>query len=297
LPSPSSRARSGALLAPARTALPDLTFPARKDSRFALPGANRRISSCWKSGWQISGAGSRSRERSSKVGCVRSTTHRPKARALRIVLHDAPINHSPSVSRRSLSWWALLFMTGELPADAPAWSPGSLLLESQGLAVLRTVGGDRYASLECGPYGAGMAPRPAASHAPRGWRPLAGRPRKDPMSRRSVWYRSTLAHNAPRFGRRVPAPGDAVCETFDTSGEVAWVRGRQGELTRTVVSGPGYLLMWWSWRVAGARARVAMALSRTGDVAPGTWKTGDLWTSSCRGSSASCRTARAIASR
>src|SRR5207244_12076906 len=55
-------------------------------------------------------------------------------------LHDAPLEPPPaprSPSRTALSWWALLFMTPAVPADAPAWSPGSVLLDSHGLAVLR----------------------------------------------------------------------------------------------------------------------------------------------------------------
>src|SRR5207245_645805 len=80
-------------------------------------------------------------------------------------LHDAPLPPVPfPVSRRTLSWWSLLFMTPQLPRDAPAWSPGSVLLESQGLAVLRTA--DRYVRLESGQFGAGR-PHPRRRLRPR----------------------------------------------------------------------------------------------------------------------------------
>jgi len=91
------------------------------------------------------------------------------------------------------------------------------------------------------------------------------------------WYRSTLAHNAPRLDGASQSPGDALCETFDTSGEWAWVRGRYGEITRTVVSGPGYLL-----DVVELASRTEHVVELpwhfhgTGDVGRGTWKTGDL---------------------
>src|SRR5947208_15330711 len=71
-------------------------------------------------------------------------------------LHDAPvtsrISHPASpiphpASRITLSWWSPVFLTHNLPSDGPPWSPESLLLMSQGLAVLRT--GDRYRRLEC----------------------------------------------------------------------------------------------------------------------------------------------------
>jgi len=62
------------------------------------------------------------------------------------------------------------------------------------------------------------------------------------VSRDLFWYRSTLAHNAPRLDGVSQPPRDAACETFDVQGEWAWVRGRYGEVTRTVVSGPAYVL-------------------------------------------------------
>src|SRR5438445_12005682 len=69
-------------------------------------------------------------------------------------LHDAPMQPLPApVSRCSLSWWALLEMTPELPREDAPWQPRSELMASQGLAILRA--GDRYASLECGGMGGG----------------------------------------------------------------------------------------------------------------------------------------------
>src|SRR6266576_1752476 len=44
-------------------------------------------------------------------------------------------------------------MLPELPPATAPWTPITVLLESQGLAVLRNNG--RYASLECGPQGGG----------------------------------------------------------------------------------------------------------------------------------------------
>src|SRR6267154_1571767 len=124
----------------------------------------------------------------------------------------------------------------------PPWSPRSVLLESQGLPVLRAAG--RYVSLECGPYGGGHG------HADRlhltlhadGVHWLADPGTGSYVAHDLFWYRSTLAHNAPRLDGTSQSPGGAVCETFDISGEWAWVRGRYGEIARTVVSGPGYLL-------------------------------------------------------
>src|SRR5882762_11847334 len=117
-----------ALLAPARTALPDFTFPARKDSRFGVSLAQPAYLELWEIGLaklRERGAGSGSRYLASWLAALYNAPA-PSRELFESYLHDAPIEPLPSpVSRRSLSWWALLFMNGELPADAPAWSPGS----------------------------------------------------------------------------------------------------------------------------------------------------------------------------
>jgi len=271
-----------ALLAPARTALPDFTYPARKDSRFGVSLAQPAYLELWEIGLanlRERGAGSGTSEIASWLAALYEATV-VKQELFESYLHDAPMEPLPaprSPSRTQLSWWALLFMHGELTADAPAWSPGSLLLESQGLAVLRT--GDRYASLECGPYGGGHG-HPDRLHLTlhaAGVHWLADPGTGSYVSHDLFWYRSTLAHNAPRVDGASQPPGAAVCETFDTSGEWAWVRGRYGEITRTVVSGPKYLLdvvelasrtehvLELPWHFVGA-----------GDVARGSWTSGEL---------------------
>src|SRR5437867_9017573 len=127
-------------------------------------------------------------------------------------VHDAPPERIPHpASRIALSWWALLEMPPELPADAPPWTPGSVLLESQGLAVLRA--GERYVSLECGPLGGGHG-HPDRLHLTLHadgvhWLPDFGT--GSYVSRDLFWYRSTLAHNAPRVDGGTWELGDAVC--------------------------------------------------------------------------------------
>ncbi len=151
------------------------------------------------------------------------------------------------LSRSRLSWWALLFMAPALPSDPGPWSPGSVLLESQGLAVLRSGGQDRgqcYVSLECGQLGGGHG-HPDRLHLTLHadgvhWLPDPGT--GSYVTRDLFWYRSTLAHNAPRLDGASQPPGDATCETFDAPGEWAWTRGRYGDVTRTVVTGPAYVL-------------------------------------------------------
>src|SRR2546422_2069201 len=158
-------------------------------------------------------------------------------------LHDAPVARTPHpASRISLSGWALLEMLPALPTDVPPWVPRSVLLESQGLAVLRA--GTRYLSLECGPLGGGHG-HPDRLHLTlhadgRHW--LADPGTGSYVSRDLFWYRSTLAHNAPRLDGLDQPAVDAWCSAFDVQAGWSWVRGAFAELARTLVAGPSYLL-------------------------------------------------------
>ncbi len=233
-----------ALLAPALTALPDLTFPARKDSRFGVSLAQPMYLELWEVGLANIGkreTGTGNRELESWLLALYQAPP-PKPELFESYLHDAPVDRFPSsVSRFTVSWWSLLEMLPELPSDVPPWVPGSVLLEAQGLAVLRA--GDRYVSLECGPLGGGHG-HPDRLHLTLHadgvhWLPDFGT--GSYVARDLFWYRSTLAHNAPRLDG-ASGGGNAMCETFDAPGDWSWTRGRNGDVTRTVVAGPAYVL-------------------------------------------------------
>jgi len=270
-----------ALLAPTRTALPDFTFPARKDSPFGVSLAQPAYGELWEVGLGSLGmrdAGNGMRELASWLGALYRDAPSLISEPFESYLHEAPVERIPHpASRISLSWWSLLFMLPELPSDVPAWSPGSVLLESQGLAVLRTDG--RYASLECGQLGGGHG-HPDRLHLTLhagGVQWLADPGTGSYVARDLFWYRSTLAHNAPRLDKASQPPGDAVCEAWDVPGEWAWVRGRYGELTRTLISGPAYVL---DVVELGSRADHLLELpwhfAGTGQVVGGTWAAAEL---------------------
>ncbi|HZI22814.1 MAG TPA: heparinase II/III family protein [Gemmatimonadales bacterium] len=273
---------AAALLAPARTALPDLTFPARKDSRFGVSLAQPVYLELWEIGLAklgAGGAGSATDQLASWLSRLYGAAH-VTPELFESYLHDAPLQPLPDPrppSRAGLSWWALMFMAPELPAAPSPWSPGSVLLESQGLAVLRT--GDRYVSLECGQLGGGHG-HPDRLHLTLhagGVHWLADPGTGSYVSPDLFWYRSTLAHNAPRLDGASQPAGDAVCEAFEAHDEWAWVRGRFGDITRTVVSGPAYVL-----DVVELGGRVDHVLELpwhfrgTGDGGRGTWASGEL---------------------
>jgi hypothetical protein len=233
---------AAALRAPALTALPDHTFPARKDSRFGVSLAQPMYLELWEIG--LARLGHR-QGHAELWNWLRSlyASPAPPAQTFDSYLHEAgePVPDRPR-TRADLSWWALLEMMPALPASPSEWSPGSALIEGQGLAVLRS--GDRYASLECGAYGGGHGHPDRLNlilHANgEYWLPDFGT--GSYVARDLFWYRSTLAHNAPRLDGVSQPGGDAVCENFEQSGDWAWARGRYRDLDRSLIAGPHYVL-------------------------------------------------------
>ena len=234
-----------ALQAPALTALPDATFPARKDSRFGVSLAQPAYLETWEVALGLLANGDEGRGTGELVSWLRALYESAPvmSETFDYYLHDAgPEAVARAPSRRALSWWSLLEMLPELPPAESAWSPPSVLLPGQGLAVLRT--GGRYVSLECGPLGGGHG-HPDRLHLTLHalgvhWLPDFGT--RSYVSRDLFWYRSPLSHNAPIVDGDAEAWRDAGCERFDVQGDWSWTRGRSGAVTRTVVSGPRYVV-------------------------------------------------------
>lgn len=229
-----------ALLAPARSALPDFTFPARKDARFGVSLAQPMYLETWEIANGRMGAGS-GEPIAGWLRALYQAAEQPQ-QLFESYLHDAPIEPllTPH-SRSGLSWWSLLEMSPMLP-DAEAWAPTSVLLEDQGLAVLRR--DDRYASLECGPVGGGHG-HPDRLHLTvhaNGVHWLADPGTGSYVTPDLFWYRSTLAHNAPRLDGASQPFTDAHCAAFQVLDDWAWARGRWDDCERTLVAGPDYLL-------------------------------------------------------
>jgi hypothetical protein len=244
LADPELATRLGAALrAPALTALPDFTFPARKDSRFGVSLAQPMYLELWEVGL------ARLDQRAEPplelwdwlARLYRSAA--PSAETFDSYLQEAgeppPQKHR---TRADLSWWSLMEMLPSPPDAPPPWSATSVYLAGQGLAILRS--GDRYVAVECGGLGGGHG------HADRlnlilhangeYWLPDFGT--GSYVARDLFWYRSTLAHNAPRLDGVSQPRADAACENFEEAGEWTWVRGRFGNLSRSVIAGPAYVL-------------------------------------------------------
>ncbi|HYK82586.1 MAG TPA: heparinase II/III family protein, partial [Gemmatimonadales bacterium] len=283
-----ARQLEAALLAPAHSALPDLTFPARKDSRYGVSLAQPMHLELWEVGRAALMPGPEPTRADAVARWLQALYAAPAVtpELFDSYLHDAPLAWPPvplPPSRRTLSWWALLFMPPDPPPAADPWRATSVLLEAQGLAVLRVAG--RYASLECGPVGGGHG-HPDRLHLTlhaEGVPWLADPGTGSYLARELLWYRSTLAHNAPQLDGASQPRGDATCEMFDVQGDWAWVRGRYGEVTRCVVVGPEYVLdavelasrtehlieLPWHFRGTGT-------VCEAGPASGGRWTAGEL---------------------
>ena len=225
------------LLAPSWSALPDLTFPARKDSRFGVSLAQPMYLDTW----EVAFGRMESEKGRQWLAALYGAAPQPQ-QLFESYLHDAPFVGAPvAPARDGLSWWALLEMSPE-SGPVAQWQGSSVFLRDQGLAVLRD--GNRYVSLECGPTGGGHG-HPDRLHLTLH---QDGVPWLSDFGTGSyvrpdlAWYRSTLAHNAPLLDGESQPGWDATCEMFDLQGDWAWVRGRADVFVRTVVVGPKYVL-------------------------------------------------------
>ncbi len=229
-----------AVLAPARSALPDFTYPARRDSRYGVSLAEPPSLELWEAGraWLPP-----DEELDSWLGALYALPPSDTPRHLYDAwLHDAGRADAGAPDRARLSWWALVTMGPPLPLNPPPWRPGSILLPDQGLAILRQ--GDRYASLECGRDigGHGHPDRLHLTLFAGGvhWLPDPGT--GSYVESELAWYRSALAHNAPRLGGINAGGDDAWCQAFEAGEDWSWCRARAGALTRTLIAGPGHLV-------------------------------------------------------
>lgn len=263
------------LMAPARTALPDFTFPARKDSRFEVSLAQPSYLECWEVG--LARAGTFAAPIESWLAALYRQPSRPD-RTYDAYLHDAGLPARTTTGRTDLSWWMLFTMREAPPAGDTAFEPGSTLLGTQGVALIRR--GDRYLAMECGAYGGGHG-HPDRLHLTlhdQGVHWLADPGTGSYVHPDLFWYRSTLAHNAPRLDGVSQEPGDARPLAFDTRGDFGWMAARFGPLERTVVSGPDWILDIVSVEPGAAR-RLELPWHLDGDVTvatPGAWHPAEL---------------------
>ena len=256
-----SRLRDG-FAAPFRTLLPDLTYPARRDSQYAVSVRQPRFAE------------------SCELGLARGDDERLVAMLARLYDPSVPRGDTgraassadvernlpgTGLTRADLSWRSLLLARGELP-PLEMHALESDLLPAQGIGVLRREGGRLFAALDYGSSGGGHG------HPDRLNLLLADGDTRwfdDPGTGSYVdptlhWYRSTLAHTAPLIDGRSQPRVNGRLLAFDDGGAAGWVRA-EAELapglcvTRSVVLCEDYLVDELAWE-SDAEHEVALPL-------------------------------------
>ncbi|MEO5815432.1 MAG: heparinase II/III family protein [Gemmatimonadaceae bacterium] len=248
-PNLASRFHEG-FAAPFRTVLPDLTFPSRRDSQYAVSVRQPRFAeSC------ELGLASRDDLRLTGMLARLYDDAVPRGDTGRVASSADVERNLPGTGlrRTDLSWRALLFARPTLPALV-AQPFHSDLLPAQGVAILRRNEGSLYVSLDYGHSGGGHG------HPDRLNLTLMDGTRRwfdDPGTGSYVdpslhWYRSTLAHNAPIVdGHSQPrVHGDLLA--YEDDDRHGWVSA-QAELApglivqRTIVTMADYLVDELQW--------------------------------------------------
>ncbi|HXY30332.1 MAG TPA: heparinase II/III family protein [Gemmatimonadaceae bacterium] len=234
---------------PFLTALPDFTFPSRRDSPYAVSLRQWRTA-------ESAELGLVEREdprlRGALFELYRSDVPRGdtgRARSTAEVERNEPAS---ALTRADLGWRSLLFARAELP-PLRAEAPRSVLLDGQGYAVLRRDEGSVYVALDYGESGGGHG------HPDRLDLLLsvgAARWLDDPGTGSYVdpslhWYRSTLAHNAPLVDGRSQPRASGSLRAFDERGGVGWAdavltlpESPRVTIGRSVVAMPDYIVDW-----------------------------------------------------
>jgi hypothetical protein len=243
--------------APFLTMLPDLTFPSRRDSQYAVSFRQWRFAEMCELGCACSDDRTLRSILSRLYGddLPRGDTGRWKSTA------EAERNLPPTrLDRSDLGWKSLLFARPSIALDAPAPLP-SVLLDAQGIGVIRRNAGRVYVALDYGVSGGGHG------HPDRLNLLISDGEKRvlDDMGTGSYvdpslhWYRSTLAHNAPMLDGRSQARVDGELLAFDDRGGAGWMSAQAAiavgaRATRTVVVMPEYLIDEVAWTAPGADA-------------------------------------------
>ena len=266
---PGARFRA-AFRAPVLTALPDFTFPARRDSKFGVSLRQRRMAELWElalarlQGRAGSSSGDDADFYASLLAHVYDPSHVEGSDGWREISDVERAEPPRGVRRGSLGWKALAWAVPALPAaNEDAWRPGTAHLEATGLAIFRRDEGRTYVSLDYGQSGGGHA-HPDRLHVTA---VLDGVPWLLDFGTGSyvapslAWYRSTLAHNAPLVDGHSQLPCDGACLAFDEQDGYGWVCAGLPEgsafdavtLQRTLVVTPEYVLDIVQMRCEGDR--------------------------------------------
>ena len=250
LPDESARRFEAAFLTPLRTALPDYTFPARRDSQYRASLRQWRIAESLELGiarhpetTEIAG------------GLARLYKEGPAGDSARWRSTGEAERNVPGVrlTRADLGWKSLLFASRDLP-DQPITASRSALMEGQGLGVIRRDEGRTFIALDYGHAGGSHGhPDRLNLWLVRGDdRVFEDVGTGSYVERTLHWYRSTLAHNAPLVDGESQDAVNGSLRAWHDGDRYGWVDAEaaiaQGVLVRrSVVAAPGYIVDRVAW--------------------------------------------------
>ncbi|MDF2771557.1 MAG: Heparinase family protein [Geminicoccaceae bacterium] len=259
-----------AFATPFVTALPDFTFPSRRDSQYRVSLRQWRFAEL------------------AELGLARNPSDDRLQGALATLYHDAAPRRetdrwrstaeaerngpATALDRSALGWRSLLFALPELPRLGAAVQR-SALLAGQGLAIIRRDAGRLYAALDYGHSGAGHGHPDRLNcllvDGDTRWLDDVGTGSYvDPSLH---WYRSTLAHNAPLVDGQSQKRIHGSLLAYEDRGGAGWVRAAARDIApgvlceRTIVVMPNYLIDELTWR-ANRDVTVDLPLHVDGEV-------------------------------
>jgi hypothetical protein len=262
---------------PFLTALPDLTFPSRRDSQYAVSLRQWRFA-------ELAELGLARRDDERLVGALErlydpSVSRGDSGRARSTA--EAERNIAPSgLARSDLGWRSLLFARPALPSlDGEPLAPSSVLLDAQGYGVLRRDAGRIYVALDYGHSGAGHGhpDRLGLVLCDGGVRWL-----DDPGTGSYVdpslhWYRSTLAHDAPLVDARSQRRVHGRLVAWEDRGGAGWIEASVDGIAegvtcrRTIVAMPDYVIDLLAWQSARGEVTLDLPLHVDGEIDGATW--------------------------
>jgi Heparinase II/III-like protein len=236
---------------PFLTALPDHTLVSRRDSQYAISLRQIRFAELCELGL--------ARSRDDRLLGMLQTLYAPSVprgdtgrwRSTADVERNLP---PTALTRADLGWRSLLHAVPTLPS-ASRPGVGSVVLDGQGIAVLRRDRGRVYVALDYGHSGGGHGhpDRLNLLLADGNTRWLDDMGTGSYVDRSLFWYRSTLAHNAPLFDGKSQERVHGRLLAYDERGAAGWVDAAVDDLApgiharRSVVVMPDYLIDELSW--------------------------------------------------
>ena len=259
-----------AFATPFVTALPDFTFPSRRDSQYRVSLRQWRFAELAELG--LARNPSDDRLQGALVTLYDDAAPRRDTDRWRSTAEAERNGPATALERSDLGWRSLLFALPELPSLGAAVQRSALLV-GQGLAIIRRDAGRLYAALDYGHSGAGHGHPDRLNFllvdGDARWLDDVGTGSYvDPSLH---WYRSTLAHNAPLVDGRSQKRVHGSLLAYEDRGGAGWVRAEVRDIApgvqceRTIVVMPNYLIDEVTWR-ANRDVTVDLPLHVAGEV-------------------------------